>query len=198
MTGGEVFAGRPVDGVPAGVTAALGAEDAAALPAAEVAVTTTLSECPTSSVTGRYDSAVAFGIVVQLAPAASQRLHWNANVIGFPPSHVPGTAARSSPASACPTSVGGVERRGGPTGNGPIAAEAAFAPFIRSPSEQRLIPGTVTQFVHCQNVQPPPFQFWAGTSGWAADVQCAIQSGVPAAAAAVELPRFSFQKLGEV
>ena len=63
---------------------------------------------------------------------------------------------------------------------------------------QWLIPGTETQFVHCQNVQPEPFQFWAGTSGWVADVQWAIQSGVPPTAAAVELPRFSFQKFGEV
>src|SRR2546421_10177207 len=98
MTGGEVFAGRAVDGVPAGVTAALGAEDAAALPAAEVAVATTLSECPTSSLTGRYDSAVAFGVVVQLGPAASQRLPRYADVIGFPPPHGPGTAGSRPPA----------------------------------------------------------------------------------------------------
>src|SRR2546423_15383530 len=97
MTGGVVFAGRAVDGVPAGVTAAVGAEDAAALPAAEVAVATTLIECPTSSVTGRYDSAVAFGVVVQVAPAAAQRPPWDGKGNGFPPPPPPGTAGGRSP-----------------------------------------------------------------------------------------------------
>ena len=70
-----------------------------------------------------------------------------------------------------------------------MARVLGVVPFIRSPSVQWLIPGTARQFVHCQNVQPLPFQFWAGTRGCVADVQCAIQSEVPPAAAAVELPR---------
>ena len=79
-----------------------------------------------------------------------------------------------------------------------MATEARLVPFIRSPSVQCLIPGTVTQSVHCQNFQPLPPQFWAGTSGLLFDVQCAIQRPVPAAAAAVESPRLPFQKSGEV
>ena len=101
ICGGEAFVGSAVGFVPAGETAAVGAEAAAALPVRDVAVTTTLSECPTSSLTGLYDSAIALGIVVQFAPAASQRLHWYVNVIGFPPSQVPGTAAKRSPTSFC-------------------------------------------------------------------------------------------------
>ena len=161
-------------------------------------MTKTLSECPTSSVTGRYDSAVAPVIASQFAPAASQRRHWYANVSGLPPSHVPGTAASSCPACGGPTTVGGVERSGGPLGSGGMATAASFVPFIRSPSLQCLIPGTATQFVHCQNLQPVPFQFCAGTRGALLDVQCAIQRPVPAAAAAVESPRCPFQKSGEV
>ena len=79
-----------------------------------------------------------------------------------------------------------------------MATDESFVPFIRSPSLQCLIPGTETQFVHCQNLQPSPFQFCAGTSGEPLDVQCAIQSPVPAAAAAVESPSRPFQKSGEV
>ena len=79
-----------------------------------------------------------------------------------------------------------------------MATDASFVPFSRSPSVQCLTPGTEAQFVHCQNFQPLPFQFWAGTSGLLFDVQCAIQRPVPAAAAAVESPRSVFQKSGEV
>ena len=68
---------------------------------------------------------------------------------------------------------------------------------LRSDGSPR-ISGTETQFDHCQNLQPNPFQFWAGTSGWPALVQCAIQSSVPAAATAVEWPRCERQKRGEV
>jgi len=53
ISGGAVLAGSAVDGVPAGETATLGADVAEALPAAEVAVATTWSACPTSSLTGR-------------------------------------------------------------------------------------------------------------------------------------------------
>ena len=74
----------------------------------------------------------------------------------------------------------------------------SFVPFSRSPSLQCLTPGTEAQFVHCQNFQPLPSQFWAGTIGLLLDVQCAIQSPVPAAAAAVESPRWFFQKSGDV
>jgi len=79
-----------------------------------------------------------------------------------------------------------------------MAAAEGLPPFIRSPSAQCLRPFTARQFVHCQKVQPSPFQFWAGTVGWLDLVQCAIQSGVPAAAAAVELARYLFQKRGDV
>src|SRR5579884_3891313 len=198
ICGGLRFCGRAVGEVPAGATAAVAAVVATALPAAEVAVTTTLSECPTAVLSGRYDSPVAPVIDAQLAPAASQSLHWYANVSGLPPAQVPGTAARSSPASGAPTIVGGVERSGMPIGYGAIATEAGFVPFIRSPSVQWLIPGTETQLVHCQNVQPPPFQFPAGTNGLLLAVQCAIQRPVPAAAAAGESPRRPLQKSGEV
>ena len=79
-----------------------------------------------------------------------------------------------------------------------MATKARFVPFSRSPSLQRRIPGTETQFVHCQNFQPSPCQFCAGTSGEPLAVQCATQRPVPAAAAAVESPRCPFQNSGEV
>src|SRR5262245_22485540 len=194
-----MFAGRAVGGVPAGETAEVGGLTAVALPAAEVAVTTTLSACPTSVLTGLYFPAVAPVIAAHCAPAASQRLHAYENLSGLPPSQIPGTAASSSPASAKPTMVGGSERRGRPVGYGSMATAVRFVPFIRSPSVHFLLmPGTETQFVHCQKRQPNPLQFWAGTKGWPALVQCAIQSAVPAAATAVELPRWERQKSGEV
>ena len=171
---------------------------AAAGPAPEVAVTKALIECPTSAVTGRYVSAVAPVIGAQFAPAASQRRHWYVNRSGLPPCHVPGTAASSCPATGGPTMVGGVERRGTPVGYASMATDAGLVPFIRSPSLQCLIPGTVTQFDHCQNLQPSPSQFCAGTSGALFDVQCAIQRPVPTAATAVESPSRPFQKSGDV
>jgi hypothetical protein len=104
-------------------------------------------------------------MATQFAPAASHRSHWYANCTGFPPSHVPGTAASTFPASGGPTMLGGVERTGAPAGYGGIASAAGLTPFMRSPSTQCAIPGTERQFVHCQNVQPLPSQFWAGTVG---------------------------------
>jgi hypothetical protein len=198
ICGGLTLAGGEVVGVPVGETAAVGAETAVAEPAAEAAVTTTSSARPTSVLTGRYDSRVAPEIETQFAPAASQRDHWYENLSGFPPSQVPGTAAMRRPATAGPTSVGGAERSGGPVGYGSIATAAGFVPFIRSASVHPFIPRTDAQSVHCQNVQPFPFQFLAGTDGWPLDVQCAIQRPLPAAAAAVESPRCDFQKRGEV
>ena len=76
ICGGLRLVGRAPGDVPAGVTAAVGTVVALAVPAVEVAVTKTLSACPTSALTGRYDSAVAPEIGTQLAPAASQRRHW--------------------------------------------------------------------------------------------------------------------------
>ena len=53
MAGGLRLVGRAPGEVPAGVTAAVGGVAVDADPAADVAVTRTLSECPTSSLTGR-------------------------------------------------------------------------------------------------------------------------------------------------
>ena len=75
IAGGLRLVGRAAGDVPAGETAAVGDVVVDAVPVAEVAVTKTLSECPTSSLTGRYVSAVALEIAAQLAPAASHRLH---------------------------------------------------------------------------------------------------------------------------
>src|SRR5437660_6787294 len=75
ISGGEMLVGCAAGGVPAGETAAVGAEAAAALPAAEVAVTTALSEWPTSALTGLYVSAVAPEIGVKFEPGAQQRVH---------------------------------------------------------------------------------------------------------------------------
>src|SRR5437764_10195891 len=119
-------------------------------------------------------------------------------MIGFPPSHVPGTAASSCPATDGPTMVGGVERSGAPLGYGWMATDASLVPFMRSPSLQCLIPGTETQFVHCQNLQPSPFQFLAGTVGPLFEVRRAIQRSVPAPAASVQAPRRPFQRSGVV
>ena len=68
--------GRAAGGVPAGETAAVGADAAVALPEVEMAVVMTLSECPTSLLVARYDSRVAPEIAAQLAPAASQLKYW--------------------------------------------------------------------------------------------------------------------------
>jgi hypothetical protein len=111
-----MFVGRAVGGVPAGVTAAVGAVELAALPPEDVAVVTTLSECPTSALATLYVSYVAPEIAAQLTPAASQRLHVYENRSGFPPSQAPGTAASSWPACGGPTTVGGIDRTGGPVG----------------------------------------------------------------------------------
>jgi hypothetical protein len=54
--------------------------------------------------------------------------------------------------------------------------------FARSASVQCVIPGTVSQFVHCQNDQLRPLQLDAGTVGAAAFVQCATQSPLPLSA----------------
>src|SRR4029078_4623457 len=94
--------------------------------------------------------------------------------------------------------VGGLERSGRPLGKGSMVTAESLVPFIRSPSAQCVIPGTETQFVHCQNLQPSPFQFWAGTCGELLDVQWAIQRPVPAAAAAVESPRRPSQNSRDV
>jgi hypothetical protein len=76
ICGGLRLVGRAAGGVPAGETAAVGTDVATAVPAPDVAVTKTLSECPTSVLTGRYDSRVAPEIAVQSAPAASHCRHW--------------------------------------------------------------------------------------------------------------------------
>src|SRR5437763_16819847 len=98
-------------------------------------------------------------------------------------------AERSLPASGGPTMLGAAETVGSAVEYGAIARDAGLTPFIRSPSAQWATPGTDAQSVHCQNVQPRPFQSLAGTHGLLALVQCAIQSGVPAAATAVESAR---------
>ena len=98
------------------MTVALGAVVAVALRPADVAVVATTSECPTSALTGLYVSRVAPEIATQLRPAASHRNHAYEKRSGFPPSHVPGTAASSTPASGAPTIDGGIERTGGPVG----------------------------------------------------------------------------------
>ena len=51
--GGTRLVGRAIGGVPAGETAEVGGVTAVALPPVVVAVTTTLSECPTSALAGR-------------------------------------------------------------------------------------------------------------------------------------------------
>src|SRR5579859_511311 len=132
----------------------------------------------------------------QFAPAASQRRHCTVKASGLPPFQTPGTTVRSLPASGDPTMLGAVTTVGVPCGNAAIASDAGLAPCIRSPSTQWETPGTETQSVHCQNVQPWPFQSWAGTHGLLALVQCAIQSGAPAWAIAVESARYCSQKAG--
>src|SRR5689334_5434981 len=79
ICGGLMLVGRAAGEVPAAATAAVGTVVLDAVPAGEVAVTKTFSECPTSAATGRYDSLVAPSMAVQFAPAASQLRHWYAN-----------------------------------------------------------------------------------------------------------------------
>ena len=59
------------------------------------------------------------------------------------------------------------------------------------------MPGTFEQSVYCQNVQPWPPQLPAGRRGSDADVQCAIQSRLPACANTGVSPSDVFQKLGD-
>src|SRR5439155_4504195 len=73
--GALVVAGRVVVD-PDADTEIVAGEDAAAEPPGADAVTATARAWPTSSVTGRYVSAVAPGIGAQPAPAASHRCHW--------------------------------------------------------------------------------------------------------------------------
>ena len=58
-------------------------------------------------------------------------------------------------------------------------------------------PGICEQSVHCQNVQPKPPQFDAGTDGAAFFVQCAIQRRKPEPAKLDVSPSAVFQKLGD-
>ncbi len=136
-------------------------------------------------------------IATQLAPVAVQRCHWYVNATGFAPLQVPGTPASTAPALGVPTTEGAVATTGAPPPDALIANVAGFVPFSRSPSLQCTKPGILEQSVHCQNVQPMPAQFAAGTLGAAFFVQCAIQSRLPAVANAVVLPSAFFQKLGD-
>jgi hypothetical protein len=58
------------------VTNAVGAEGALALPPLFVALTTTMSVCPTSALAAVYVVAVAPEMLLQFAPVESQRCHW--------------------------------------------------------------------------------------------------------------------------
>ena len=117
---------------------------------------------------------------------------------GLPPAHVPGRPASVFPVCAAPTIVGGELPAGEPPGYVPIATVAGSGPWKRSPSLQCAKPGTLTQSVHCQNVQLSPAQLAAGTSGAAPAVQCATQSGWPALATLCVSASAVFQKLGEL
>src|SRR6266566_7971229 len=97
-----------------------------------------------------------------------------------------------------PTIVGGVLADGAPLGYFGIATAAGSGPRNRSPSLQRWNPGTLTQSVHCQNVQLWPAQSPAGTSGAASVVQCATHSGCPAPATLCVSVSAVFQKFGDV
>src|SRR4051812_26857232 len=112
-------------------------------------------------------------------PAASQRCHWYAKVTGLPPDQSPRTAVSRLPVWAVPTTVGGALASGAPPGYRAIAADPGVAPRNRSPSTAVEMPSTCHLLDHCQKVQPRLPQFAAGTSGAAALVQCATQSGYP-------------------
>src|ERR671933_411152 len=88
MVGGDVFAGA----VAAAVTTTVWAEPALLEPTELVAVTVTRSVEPTSAFATGYVCWVAEAMLLQLAPALSQRRHWKAYEIGVAPLQVPGSA----------------------------------------------------------------------------------------------------------
>ena len=96
-----------------------------------------------------------------------------------------------------PTIVGGVPAIGAPCGKAAIVKGTTDGPLARSASLQRATPGTCLQSVHCQNVQPSPPQFAAGTEGAEPPVQWAIHRRNPVPANIVVSPSELFQKLGE-
>src|SRR5919201_3108208 len=110
----------------------------------------------------------------QFAPSASHRFHAYVNASGERPAQVPVVAVSVCPGWASPMIAGGTMITGAATLRR-RSGETSGA-LKRSPSAQRLIPGTWAQSVHCQNVQPPPAQFAAGTPGLDERVQRASKS----------------------
>ena len=84
---------------------------------------------------------------------------------------------------------------GGVTSRDAILPRARLVPLKRSRSTSPAIPSTCPVEVHCQNVQPCPPQFPAGTIG-ADTPQWAIHSGYPCSANHGVLPMFVCQKFG--
>ena len=197
MLGAVVATGRVAEPLPDVPTAIVGADAVAAPPDVLCAVTVTISACPVSSVVSLYESFVAPVIGVHPPPAASQRCHWYVNATGLPPLHVPGTAVRMTPVFTVPTIVGGMLAAGAPDGYGGIAIGPGSGPAYRSPSTQLRKPGTAAQSVHCQNVQPRPPQFPAGTLGDPPFVQCATHKWYPPSANDDVSPSRFFQKFGD-
>src|SRR5919202_7117872 len=88
IVGAAVLAGA----AGAAVTTAVWAEPALLEPTELVAVTVTRSVEPTSMLATGYVCCVAEAMLLQLAPALSQRRHWSAYEIGVAPLQVPGSA----------------------------------------------------------------------------------------------------------
>ena len=93
------------EGTPAQLTTAVGSETAVVVPAALLAVTATRTVEPTSAPPSVYVAAVAPGTSTQVAPAESQRCHWNAKEVGAPV-QLPVLPVSVWPACATPLIVG--------------------------------------------------------------------------------------------
>src|SRR5215210_1427339 len=84
----------------------VGCDAAVARPSALMAVTSTLSACPTSPWTGLYVRSVAPAMSPHALPSIAHRCHWYVNDVGLL-LHVPFEAVSVDPSPAVPLIVGG-------------------------------------------------------------------------------------------
>jgi hypothetical protein len=84
----------------------VGCDGAVALPSALIAVTSTLSACPTSPGTVLYVRSSAPAMSPHALPSIAHRCHWYANDVGLL-LHVPFEAVSVDPSRAVPLIVGG-------------------------------------------------------------------------------------------
>ena len=97
------------------------------LPWPFVAVTATRIRLPTSAAASTYVAPVALPMSTQFAPAASQRRHWRAKVIGAVPFHAPSDAVSGWPSAGVPEISGSAVFDGALAPITALAADSASA-----------------------------------------------------------------------